>query len=84
MYQFNYESAINSSYELKQYFDELNKLMNLEENPRIQIEQFITELNIELNYQKLNINIKEELHKIKETINMEHLNNNPLRLINMI
>ena len=52
---------------------ELDKLLGIKDDPILIIEKFISELNIELNFAKLNIDIENELPKIKNEINIERL-----------
>ena len=78
VFQFNSENVTNSSNEMQQVFKDLKKLLHIEENPRLTIEDFIYELNIELDYTKLGIDIKKELPIIKKQVNQERLKNNPI------
>ena len=59
---------------------ELDKLLGIKDDPILIIEKFISELNIELNFAKLNIDIENELPKIKNEINIERLSNNPFEV----
>lgn len=77
VYEFNYHKAINSNNEIKQVFKKLNRLLQIEGIPGVTLERFISDLNIELDYSKLNIDINEELPKIKSEVNTERLSNNP-------
>ena len=59
---------------------ELDKLLGIKDDPILIIDKFISELNIELNFAKLNIDIENELPKIKNEINIERLSNNPFEV----
>lgn len=80
VYNYNYMRSLISSKETMTRFQELNKILKIEKDPLSELENFISELNIELNFSKLNINIKEELPKIKTEVNIERLRNNPFKL----
>jgi len=80
VYEFNYQKSINSNNEIKKVFNALSKLLQIDANPRFIIEQFISDLNIELDYSKLNIDINKELALIKREVNTERLNNNPFQI----
>jgi len=82
VYQFNYQKSLDSDNIRKQLFIDLNELIGIKENPCKTIEQFISDLNIELDYIKLNINIDEELSIIAKEVNNERLNNNPFKIEN--
>ena len=73
IYQFNKSHV--------QYSDKAtNKLLGIEEDSISVIENFISDLNIELDFSKLNININKEMPRIKSEINLERLNNNPFEI----
>jgi len=80
VFQFNCENAINSNSEMQQVFNDLKDLLHIKENPQIVIEDFISALNIELDYTKLGIDIKKELPIIKKQVNQERLKNNPFQI----
>lgn len=77
VFQYNSEKATNSGNEIQQVFNNLKELLHIEENPKVIIEDFISELNIELDYNKLGIDIIKKLPIIKNQINQERLKNNP-------
>ena len=80
VFQFNFDKMKNSNSGIKRRFNDLNDLLHFNGNPMMVIERFISDLNIELDYSKLNINIKDELPKIIKEINVERLNNNPFKV----
>lgn len=80
VYQFNYEKATNSNNDKGQVFNKLNKLLGIEENPRVVIEDFISDLNVELEYSKLKVSISKELPSLKKDINIERLSNNLFKI----
>lgn len=80
IYQFNKNQVQYSNKATKEIFMELDKLLGIKDDPIFVIEKFISELNVELNFSKLNINIKNELPEIKKAVNLERLNNNPFEI----
>lgn len=80
VYGFNKSRVQDSDEEMKQIFIELDKLLHIEGDSMLTIEQFISDLNIELDYSKLNIDIIKELPQIKKEVNIERLNNNPFKI----
>ena len=80
VYQFNKNHVQFSDNATKQIFIELDRLLGIEQDSMFVIEKFISDLNIELNFSKLNINIKNELPNIKKEVNLERLNNNPFKI----
>jgi len=80
IYQFNKSHVQYSDKVTKQIFTDLDKLLGIEEDSISVIENFISDLNIELDFSKLNINIKKELPNIKKEVNLERLNNNPFKI----
>ena len=80
VYQFNYNKSLKTDNKTKQIFLDLNRILQIDENPRDAIERFISELNIELKNAKLNIKIKDELPNIIKGVNLERLSNNPFKI----
>lgn len=54
--------------------------MGIENNPRETIENYITSLGIELEFDKLGININKEIEQIANEVNLERLLNNPVKI----
>jgi alcohol dehydrogenase len=79
VYEYNYLKAMHSNEEHKELFVNLNLLFQIKENPKEDIEKFIFDLNIEIDYSKLNINIEEEIPRIVKEVNIERLRNNPFK-----
>ena len=80
VYQFNKNHVKSSDITTKENFQELDRLLGIKQDPMFVIEKFIADLDIELNFSKLNINIKKELPTIKKEVNIERLNNNPFKI----
>ena len=80
IYNFNKNRVRYSNRATQEIFMELDKLLGIKDDPILIIEKFISELNIELNFAKLNIDIENELPKIKNEINIERLSNNPFEV----
>lgn len=80
VFQFNNEKAANTNTQIQQVFNRLNDLLHIKANPRTTIESFISALNIELDYNKLGIDIIKVLPNIKKQVNQERLKNNPFQI----
>ena len=80
VYEFNYQKAIQSNKEINELFVDLNRLLQIKVNPKEAIERFIADLNVEMDYSKLNISISKEIPKIIKAVNIERLSNNPFKI----
>jgi len=80
VYHLNRIQALNCNDKLKDIFLTLDYILGIKDNSIHIIEDFIKKLNVEINFFKLGIDLKNELAKIKLMVNSERFNNNPFEI----
>ena len=81
IYDYNYALLDSSDSYKKNIFKNLNAILGIDsKKPSTVINKFIKSLDVEIDFQKLGIDIKLETDKILESINIERLKNNPFEL----
>tara|TARA_Y100000590_G_scaffold395896_1_gene476209 strand:- start:1122 stop:2189 length:1068 start_codon:yes stop_codon:yes gene_type:complete len=80
IYYLNRLNALNSNHKIKNIFSTLDSILGVVDDPISTIKKFIYNLNIEVDYCKLGISIKNELEEMKLLVNSDRLNNNPFKI----
>jgi len=79
VYEFNYKLSKKKNIK-ENLFSNLNNILKVEEKPKLVLNEFLKSLGLELSYDKLGVNIEEEIGKVLKSINIERLKNNPFKL----
>jgi alcohol dehydrogenase class IV len=81
VYYLNRLQALKSNdKKIQNIFVQLDKILEIKNNPSYVIEKFIKKLNIEIDFLKLGIDLKNELEIIKLMVNFDRFENNPFQI----